>query len=296
VPKDVASFSGRTFDLAAIYDGIVGALEAYDEKKASQMLGFLSMYEQQFGLSVKEDLIGSLGHEFIMWNMPVAALGTTPEMAVLVRVKDQERFLGTMETIAKLSDGAFDIDTSERRGIKVYQVQVNWDPTGGMGFNPLDMFIPTFSFKDGYLVAGFSTGDVKRVFKRMDHEDDPSGDIRGNAEFKLYLDDLPKGGISSIQFTDCKASFEGVYQLVTSLAAFIPIDDDIPIDLSLLPDVTTLTEHLFGSVSWSSSDGNGFHTLSQGPWGPEILALLGGAAAVGAGVKVGMEEGLVKIR
>jgi len=294
VPKDAASFGARTFDLASVYAALVGALKAYDEQMAEGMLAQLAAREKQLGVNIKEDLISSLGNQYMSWSMPMAALGTTPEMAILVEVKDQQKLLQTLQTVAKLSRGTFEIDKSERRGITVYQLQINWDPTGGMGMmNPLDMFIPTFSFKDGYLVAGFSTGDVKRVFKRMDREDDPSGDIRSNPEFEPYLASIPKEGIYSVGFSDWKANFEGIYQAVTSFAAFIPVDDNIPIDLSLLPDVQTLTQHLFGSVAWSQADGEGFHGVSQGPWGPETVMLLCGAVGAGVGTAAAVEHGMI---
>ena len=68
-------------------------------------------------------------------------------------------------------------------------------------------------------------------------------------------------------------------------------DDDIPIDLSLLPDVTTLTQHLYGAVTWSTNDGNGFATTSIGPWGPEVMALVGALAGAGTAAYVsGVQE------
>ncbi|MEM7199895.1 MAG: hypothetical protein AAF628_06495 [Planctomycetota bacterium] len=295
VPKDVASFSALSFDLDSVWSSLENAVKAYDEQMGEQLLGMLAMYEQQFGLSLEKDLIGSVGDQMITWSMPVAALGTTPELALLLEVRDQERLLKTLDKIAELSDGMFEIDASERRGITVHQIQINWDPTGGMGINPLDMFVPTFSFKDGWMVAGFSTGDVKRVFKRMDREDDPAGDIRGNTEFKPYLAQLPES-VNAVSFSDWKANFEGIYQMVTSMAAFIPVDDDIPIDLSLLPDVSTLTQHLFGSVSWSTIEKDGFHTLAMGPWGPEAMLLLTGAVGGIAGAVAGNVQGDVEFR
>lgn len=284
VPRDAASFSAGTFDLASVWHGIVGALKAYDENLAQRVLGMLSQYEQQVGVNVEQDLLASLGNEYVTWSMPMAAIGTTPEMAILLKVKDQDRLVKALQRVSELTRGVVELQESDRRGIHVYQILVNVGPMGGMGFNPLDMFIPTFSFKDGYLVAGFSTSDVKRVFARMDRADDPQGDVRSNAEFAPYLEQLPHEAVTSIRFTDWKANFEGIYQLVTSLVAFVPVDEDVPIDLSLLPDVSTLTQHLFGSVAWSRDDGNGWFSRSVGPWGPETVAVLGGALGTGVAV------------
>ena len=200
-----------------------------------------------------------------MWSMPTAMMMGAPELTLLLEVKDSQKLVSTLETLCKMSNGMVELDKSTRRGIELYTIQVNYDPTGGSGMNPLDMMTPTFSFKDGYLVAGFTTGDVKRAFKRMDREDDPAGDIRSSSEFKTYLAQLPKKGVVSMGFQDWKADFESIYQMLTGAAAFIPMNDDIPVDLSLLPDVATLTQHLFGSVGWATVDGSGFHAFGQGP-------------------------------
>ncbi len=285
VPKDAVSFSSTTIDLMSIYDALSDGLKAYNPQLAEMVMGQLGGMEEQLGLSLKKDLFGAFGNQFISWSMPMAALGTPPEMAFLAKVNDQEGLINTINTIAKLTEGALEIDEIERRGIKAYQLRFNidMDQFGNLGgMNPLDMFIPTFSFKNGYIVVGLSTSDVKRVFKRMDREDDPSGDIRSNQEFAPYLAKLPKTNLNSLSFTDWKAQFEGVYQLVTSLLAFVPLDEDIPVDLSLLPDSATLTEHLVGGVSWTESDGNGFKTTGIGPWGPEIAALFGVGVIAGA--------------
>jgi hypothetical protein len=286
VPKDVASFSASTFDVAALWDGMQAALKAYDEKLAEQLLGMLGHYETQWGISLKEDFVHAIGNEFLMWSMPSAGLMSPPEMSILVKVKDEERLLKALQAFGKLTGGMVEIEEAERRGITVHRVNVNLDLSGNMGMNPFDMFSPTFAFKKGYLVGAFSTGDIKRTFNRMDREDnEPSGDVRGNVEFAPQFGKLPEKGLTSLSFTDWKANFESIYQMVTSAAAFVPVDGDIPIDLSLLPDVSTLTQHLFGSVTWGTTDGNGFHSTTHSPWGAETYMMVGAAAAgIGVGV------------
>ena len=56
---------------------------------------------------------------------------------------------------------------------------------------------------------------------------------------------------------------------------------EMPIDLAQLPDSSTLTKHLFASISYSTTGEDGTTTVSTSPFGPEIgLVLLVGAAAV----------------
>ena len=40
---------------------------------------------------------------------------------------------------------------------------------------------------------------------------------------------------TSLGFTDWKAQFESLYQVLTSVLAFVPMSEEVPIDISLLP-------------------------------------------------------------
>lgn len=294
IPKDAVSFSAFRFDLSKIYSTLVGAVRAYDEQMAEHLLGQLAQAEDQLGISLEKDLFGAFGDEFVSWQMPMAAVSAAPEMAVLLKVNDQERLLKTLDTFAQLSDGKFSIDKVERRGITVHQVRLDIDFGSEMGaMNPLQMFVPTFGFKDGYMVLAFSTGDVKRAFTRMEREDDPTEDIRSSEEFAPHLAKIPEDA-TSISFTDWKTTFESWYQIGTGLLAFVPMDEEIPFDLVLLPDSQTMTQHLFGAVSWSRTTEAGFEATSISPFGPELIVPL--AVLIGGGVVAGLSYGGMRVR
>ena len=291
VPKDAVSFSASTMDFASFYDTLLKGLMAYDEAFAQKALAHLAKIEGELGFTIRGDLFGSLGDHVISWSMPMGTISSAPEMAFLLKVENQEKLLGALENLTKLSNGMVEIEKGNKRGLEAYQVHVNFDPSQGMGgFNPFDMFQPTFAFKNGYMVMGFSASDVKRVFQRMDREDDPKGDIRSNKEFAAIASTIPQG-IESLAFTDWKAQFESFYQLATGLLAFIPMPEDLPIDMSLLPDSGTLTQHLFASMSYTKSDGAGRETLSVSPFGPEVWLGAAGLAAAGLGAAVTMRAG-----
>jgi hypothetical protein len=129
------------------------------------------------------------------------------------------------------------------------------------------------------MVVGMSTSDVKRVFQRLDREDDPKNDIRGNKEFAAIANAIPKD-VQSLSFTDWKSDFESMYQIATGLLAVVPIGEDVPINTQLLPDASVLTKHLFASISYSKSDASGTESTTTSPFGPEVGLLLG--AALGA--------------
>ena len=283
VPKDVVSFSASTLHVAGIYDTMFKAIQAYDPEMAEMVLEQIAMIEEQAGFNLRNDLIGTFGEKFITWSMPVGGvIGAAPEMAILVEVENQEGLLKSLNIISQLSEGALKIDTVERRGITAHQITMNMDLGADVMMNPLESYRPTFAFKDGFMVMGFSAGDVRRAFDRMDREPDPQGDIRGNEEFAPYLQRIPRQGLTSLSFTDWKASFEGIYQMMTAVLAFIPVTDEVPLDFALLPDSLTLTQHLSGGIFYSTADGNGFLSTFVSPFGPEIAAV-GVAAGALAG-------------
>ena len=288
VPKDAVTFSASTLNVMPIYDFLVKGLNAYDPEFAKMALAQLGEMEKQLGFNIRDDLFGSIGDHMISWSMPMGSIQAAPEVAMLLKVKDEQKIVNVLKNLTKLSNGMVDLEEGEKRGLKVYQFRINADPTQGMGpVNLLEMFQPTFAFKNGYLVGGLSPGDVKRVFQRMDREDDPKGDIRSNKEYAAVASTLP-AGIDSVSFTDWKQQFESGYQMATGLLAFLPMGDDVPIDTSLLPDAATLTKHLFGSLSWTKTDAQGTETLSTGPFGAEMLLVLGvlGVGGIGAAVAV----------
>ncbi|MBX3462630.1 MAG: hypothetical protein KF830_05635 [Planctomycetes bacterium] len=284
VPKDAVSFGASSIDMMGIHDMLLKGLQAYDKDLADQLLAQLAEMEKQVGFRVRDDLFGSVGDHYVTWSMPVGTIASAPEMALLLKVNDPERIVKVLTSLAKLSDGQFEVEKSEKRGIEVYQLRINFDPTQGRGgMNPLEMFTPTFAFKGGYLVGGFSASDIKRVFQRMDREDDPKGDIRSNREFAAVANRIPSG-VDSVSFTDWKASFESIYQIATSLLAFVPMGEEVPLDMSLLPDAATLTKHLFGAVSFGRVVPGGYQSESISPFGPEVTILVGALAGAGATV------------
>ena len=289
VPKDAVSFGAGSLDTTSIYDMLIKGMQAYDAEMSEMVLAQLGQMETQLGFSVRGDLLGSIGDHYITWSMPMGTISAAPEMAILVKVNSEEKLVGALKKIAALSDGELELEEATKRGLKSYQLLVNSDPMDGMMMNPFDMFQPTFAFKDGYMVMGFSASDVKRVFKRMDRDDNPKGDIRSNKEFMAIADQIPEG-VSSLSFTDWKANFESIYQMATGVLAFVPMPEDVPVDMSMIPDSETLTQHLFAGLTYTKSNADGGVTVSVSPFGPETFLALGAIIGGAAGATFSLQD------
>ncbi len=291
VPQDAVSFSAMTMEPMSLYDAITGAVRAYSPDMAEMVMAQLGQMEEKVGFNLRDDLFGAIGDSMITWSMPMASITAPPEMAVLVKVNDEQKVVKVLKSLCAMSGGDLELEEAEKRGVKSYQLRVNIDPTEGMGMNPLEAINPSFAFNKGYMVLGFSASDIRRVFQRMDRtDDDGKKDIRNNKEFADYVATLPKSA-QSISFTDWKATFESYYQIVSSLLAFLPPSEDLPLDMQMLPDSSTMTKHLFGSLTYATADAEGFTSKSTSPMGPEVVAALVAGVAVGVAVASSMQGG-----
>jgi hypothetical protein len=282
VPKDVASVSTSTLDIRGIYDGMVGALRAFDPDMAEFMLGQLAEQEEMFGISLKDDLFNVFGGQVATWSMGVSSFMSAPEGAMILKVRDQERLLATLQKLAAMTGGMIDFPVSERRGVKTWRLEMDPESIPEEVAAGLQMLQPCFAFKDGYMVLALSTGDVRRTIKRMDREDDPATDIRSNKEFASYLTSLQQQKVSSFAWTDWKVTFESMYSAATSALALLVSDEDIPFNMTLLPEAESLSQHLFSSMSWSTTTEHGYLSTSISPIGPEAMMGLGAGVAAGA--------------
>lgn len=284
VPKDAASFASGSFDISWFYGMLTKAIEAYGPDAAKEFQSALAASEKELGFNLRDDLLLAFGDHYALWALPQASLDSPPESTLLVKVKDEARVLKAIKGIVAASNGALELEEGEKRGIMVYQLSVNAEEIEGFGgMNPVGAYMPTFSFKNGYLVACFSPSDVKRAFARMDRkEDEPKGDIRGSKEFSSIAASIP-ADVTYFSYVDWKATFEGYYQIATGLLGFIPMGEDVPLDMAQIPDSATLTKHLFPAVSYGRKDAKGTVTTSTSPIGPEVYVLLLGVT-VGASV------------
>ena len=134
------------------------------------------------------------------------------------------------------------------------------------------------------MVLALSTGDVRRTIKSMGRESNPANDIRSNKDLAGYLAQLQQQNVSGFAWTDWKVTFESGYSAITSALALMVNDEDVPFNMTLLPEAESLSQHLFSAMTWSTTNEEGYVSTSISPIGPEVtigamLALMGSAGA-----------------
>ncbi len=280
IPKDASSFSITRIEPVVLYDSLMNAVNAYDQKIGDMVQMQLNGMQDALKLNLREDLFANMGPEVLSYAMPVSG-NQLPEMGILIKVKDPAKALKVLNTAAQMSQGGFAINEIETEGGKLYGVDM--DLPGEMAALTA-MIEPTFTFHKGYMVVGFNRGDVRAALKMLDGKGGAS--IKENKAFAPYLEKIPEN-VTSLGWQDTAATFEGVYGVVASAAGFIPLPEEVPLDLGLLPSTETLTQHLFGSLNYSKKLPDGYMTKMIGPVGPELY-LVAGLVVVAIPVAAGM--------
>jgi len=291
VPKKATACSASTMNVTAIWDAVVGSLKAYNEDLAGGLLAQLGEMEKQVGFTIRDDLCGAFGNQRLSWSMPLEGIpgmggGAVINGMFLIQMKDQERLLKCLKAIKDVAGGHVEFDSNTRDELTTYYLKLNVDLPANLPINPLDMIQPVFGFQSGYMVLGFSRADVRKTINAMASDKPEAESIKTNPRFSAMLSKLEPDRLTSVSFSDNAATFDNIYGLAYSLSYLL--DESYPLDVQQLPDEGGfLSQHLFPSMSYSYTDGNGFATMHTGPFGPEATALLLGAVGTGALFLVG---------
>jgi hypothetical protein len=295
VPKEAVGFSYSRTNIAGFLDVLIDAAKAYDPEIAEQGLVMLKSLEEQIGVKVREDLFGQIGDEFLYYSMKPTGMASAPEMGIIMPVKDGQKLVQALKSLAKLSDGKVTITEKADKTMKdlvVYSLDIDVpNAMGGAGFNPLAMFTPYFAIHEGNLVVSFARADVKRAIKRFAAGSE-GNDITAADSFKLHKDLIAKGQFTHLSFDDWPPVFEAYYNQLTNVASIIPIPEEIPINLASLPTAEAFTKHLYSAVSFGTSDADGSYSVSISPFGPEVVVgvVVAAAAAAAGGVAWSAEQ------
>lgn len=255
------------------------------EGAAEAVLGLLEMVasevdmpspealEQQLGFSLSEDLFGLLGDELVMSMDPVRGMGV-PGMRAFIRVNEPElfaeRLTALVYAVSDASGGLLSVKDRPYRKMPYVAISIQ-----DQGFVQ-----PAFGIVNGLLVVGAKGIGVKRELKRLRD---------------LELHDLPfleeLSQHPNLLYVDWPALVGGAYGTVKAFAGLAAgfAGEDIPFDLSMLPDTEVLTRHFEATLSTTSFSEAGRITRAESSFGPEVLALVvGGSAALGIAVESDM--------
>lgn len=278
VPNNATSASLFQFDIASIYDLGMKMLKEIDPDIHAQAQASLQgigamIGGQEHPLDLREDILGNLGPEYLMFQ-PQSSNPTLPSYILMAQVRNGDRVTQALKAIAEygaqFAGGQVAIKESEYKGSKFYELSFQETPI------PVS---PCFSVQGDYLMFALSVGDLKRQIRRA--EKAGGGDITENADFQRFFGSVPKDdSLRSISYTDVKYAVESTYGTVMTFLPMIVAgaDQELPLDMALLPTQETISQHLFGAMSYSASIKEGAIIEGFSPVGGEALGVVGAAA------------------
>lgn len=283
IPENSASFSIFQMDPAAIYDFAFEALKEIDPAAHEQAVAMLdSLGTEAAGggepIRLREDLCANLGPTIVMITpKKPSMLQTVPPMLFVADARNGERLLTALDQAlefgGKMVGQPIRIQREDRKTYVLHQVDM-----GGQ----FSLVRPAYTFSNGLFYFATEPGLVKQHLKRLEKGD--VVDITSNPDYKRFAANLPDKGITALGYGDTRYAFESMYDMVISMFPIVSgaIDFELPIDLEIAPMRETISQHLFGSFSYSQRMPGGSLTVSYGPIGVDAMILgVGGLGVLG---------------
>jgi hypothetical protein len=257
MPSDLTSFSASNLDLAALYDAILGAVEAtvkiYFPNQADQVKEGIKIAENILGVKLKEELFGSFGDLVVSYSSPSEGplgLGTV----YLVKVKDEKKLQASLDNLFKAL-GALpfipvEVKKNAYRDAELQEIHIGGP--GGQG----NFQLPTFVIHKGWLALSFYPQPIQGYVLRT------KGDLpiwKAGPNLTRRLEAFPKD-FTAIAVSDPRPGLKLLFSiaptgvgLLNSLAAqFAP---QAQFDINLIPNALEVTRHLFPNITVSTDDG-----------------------------------------
>ena len=96
-PARILGFNHGFLDLAEMYATANHLFKTFNPRDYQGFLGMKQGMEEEFGINLEQDILGTLGNEYLMSLS--CSLGLLPDLALQISLKDQERFKQALNKI-----------------------------------------------------------------------------------------------------------------------------------------------------------------------------------------------------
>jgi hypothetical protein len=250
LPSDVVSWSVTNFDATVFYDAILQAAESVIALVAPDSLpairGLVEQIDLVLGVSLRNDLLGSLGNRFALYNSPGEGIFTFGQ-TYLFRVRDAKKLQASLEQAIKATAKLVNLDASIRK-VSYHGVVLNEVHVRQQGF----FFVPTFALDNGWLAVSYYPQAIQGFVLRS------KGKLpvwKPEGQVEKALAQLPQEYVS-ISVTDPRATVRQFLTLAPLIAGGIKSAvPDATFEVGAIPNAHEATQHLFPNVSVVSDDG-----------------------------------------
>jgi hypothetical protein len=253
MPADLTSFAAMRLDLAGIYDHGLKAIEAIvavaSPRDLPEVKEGISQIDKVLGFNLRNELLGSVGDLFILYNSPAEGPLTFGQTALLP-VKDPAKVHAAIAQLVKVvaAESGSDIQLKKRtfHGVDTYELHVREE-----GF----IFLPTYTIHKGWLAISFYPQPVQGFILRSNGELPP---WKPDERARQALDKLPKDMVF-VSVADPRPTVKQILAIAPLfMRAINSFSNTTVVDVGSLPNGNEVAQHLFTNVAVGSKDGDTF--------------------------------------
>ena len=292
LPSDAGMVFAAAVDAGSAMQGIESMVTGMLGRP--ELRGAIADLEKSAQLSLAEDLLAHVDQQMIASVGPVRGIGmpTTLAHAKLRDVQAFEAALGRLlGAVGERYGETVKIKDKPYRKMSLYQLEVQLpepeeDPLadlppelaefGAMLQGMSNTFEMAVGISGDTLVVGLKSLHVKKEMRRL------SGDSsRRSKEEDQVPHPLASGaialpeGVNQVMYADWGGYFAGVYNMGKAFGGLAAgfAEEELPVDLSALPDAELITRHLRPTVSTTVHGPAGSLTHTRSSFGPEMILL-----------------------
>jgi Type II secretion system (T2SS), protein G len=225
-----------------------------------------ALLQEQSGFSFETDLLGQLEPQAAFAAGIVKGLAP-PALVGYFKAKDAAKLQRGLEAwlrgLVRHDPEVFSLKDRPYKKLPFYELKVLAEPAGAGEEAPASTEF-VFGLRGDLLYVSTNSKAVKDELRREINAESPRSALVGNQALE--------GGATEVLFIDYPAFIGGIYGLVKGFGALAAsaAGEELPFDLTQLPDVDLLVRHFQPTLAVTRSSSAGVAMSSSSSFGPEI--------------------------
>lgn len=274
-------FASRS-DWGKMITGIMDSVAEADPDTASEIADFEKGMEEQTGLSLRKDILPTLGQEIGFWISSSPFGGILPEIVIALELADPGKFQANIDRLgAKLGPDS-GIRSFDFMGKKVGYVNTGIF-MGGMSNGPVGPGLkPSWTIDGNFAMIALTPQTLKNNISSRKLQRPTISANRDMANGLAQLRTVnPKAGTDAVGYVDMATAMTMAVDTVGHIGQSVAFPESIPVDMTLFPTTDVFSRHLFGVVTGSTIMEGGMISEVYSPFGyiPTIILTVAPAAA-----------------
>lgn len=282
IPGNSVNATVTRFDLAYLYDRVLGGVAKVDPNARQQIEGTLAGIEPQLGFSVKGDLLEGLGDTWSFYSLPSEQQGpmAIPGFVITASIRKHEGVSKALNIVVAAARAAL-AGAGAQAPFSIQDFSAGSEKGYKIVFNNLPVPVqPTWVLTKDQLVIGLTpqlvSGHLSAAAK---------GSLADNEHLQAAFQWEPKP--TNVSYSDPKPGLQSVYTLVNMFGPVLMqqlSQQGINFTLPKLPPIGDIEQHLLPTVTTMARTANGWKFESHGvsPTGVQAGPTAVAVGAVGA--------------